>query len=162
MLFRLGRFTVRHRKGILVAAVLFVVGSFAVAGGVTDRLTSGGFYDPNSESERAASILQHEFGAQEPNVVLLVSAKHGTVDAPAVAAAGDALTRELAAERGVGQVASYWSLGGAPPLKSDGGRQALVLGAIRGSDDHVNDMIKEISPRFTRDTTELHIRVGGR
>src|SRR5213075_1194891 len=61
MLARLGRFTVRHRKGILVAAVLFVVGSFAIAGNVTDRLTSGGFYDPHSESEQAAAILQHDF-----------------------------------------------------------------------------------------------------
>ncbi len=162
MLVRLGQFTVHRRRGILVAAVLFVVASFAIAGGVTDRLTSGGFYDPNSESERAASILQHEFAAQEPNVVLLVTAKHGTVDARAIAAAGRALTRELAAEQGVGQIASYWSLGNAPPLRSDDGRQALVLGAIRGSDDHVNDVIKELSPRYTRDTSEVRVQVGGR
>jgi RND superfamily putative drug exporter len=162
MLVRLGRFTVHHRKGILVAAVLFVLGSFAVAGGVTSRLTSGGFYDPNSESERAAATLQHNFKTQEPNVVLLLTAKHGTVDTQAVAAAGRALTSELAAQRDVGQVASYWSLDNAPPLESHNGRQALVLGAIRGSDDHVNDVIKTLSPRFTRDTAVVHVGVGGR
>src|SRR5262245_28230205 len=149
MLTRLGRFIVRHPKAILAAVVLFVVASFAVAGGVTDRLTSGGFYDPHSESERAAAILQREFRTQDPNVVLLVTAKHGTVDNPSVARAGRDLTTELAAQHDVSQVASYWSLGNAPPLKSTSGRQALVLAAIPGSDDHVNDVIKVVSPRFT-------------
>src|SRR5262249_23562093 len=155
-----GRFIVRHPKAILAAVVLFVVVSFGVAGGVADRLTSGGFYDPNSESERAASLLQQQFGTQDPNIVLLVTAKRGTVDRTAVARAGRALTDELAAQDDVSQVASYWSLGNAPPLKSNDGRQALVLAAIPGSDDHVNDVIKVVSPRFTHDNATVRVAVG--
>ena len=81
--------------------MLFVLASFAVAGGVADRLTTGGFADPSSESERAASILEHQFHTKDPNLVLLVTAKHGaSVDDPAVAAAGQRqLTSELAATR---------------------------------------------------------------
>ena len=132
MLTRLGLFIVRRRRAILVGAVLFVVASFAVAGGVASRLTSGGFADPNSESERAAVLLQRQFGAKEPNVVLLVSARHGSVDDAAVRAAGLRVTRELARQPSVGQVASYWSLDDAAPLESKDGRQALVLGVIAG------------------------------
>ena len=162
MLTRLGLFIVRRRRAILVGAVLFVVASFAVAGGVASRLTSGGFADPNSESERAAAQLQRQFGAKEPNVVLLVSAKHGSVDDAAVRAAGLRVTRELARQPSVGQVASYWSLHDAAPLESKDGRQALVLGVIAGSDDHVNDVAKVLSPKFTRDDAVVRVAVGGR
>src|SRR5215471_6790211 len=160
MLARLGRFTFRHRRAVLIGSLLFVVASFAVAGGVADRLTTGGFADPNSESERAASILEHQFHAKDPNLVLLVTAKGGaTVDDPAVAAAGRQLTSELAATRYLQQVASYWSLQNAPPLKSRGGHQALVLGVISGSDSQVADRIGAISDHFTRDGATVRVAV---
>ena len=163
MLARLGRFIFHHRRAVLVSSLLFVLASFAVAGGVADRLTTGGFADPSSESERAASILEHQFHTKDPNLVLLVTAKHGaSVDDPAVAAAGRQLTSELAATRHLQQVASYWSLNDAPPLKSSGGHQALVLGVIAGSDKQVGDRIGAISDHFTRDNAAVKVAVGGR
>ena len=163
MLARLGRFTFRHRRAVLVGTLLFVLASFAIAGGVAGRLTTGGFTDPSSESERAASILEHQFHAKDPNIVLLVTAKHGTsVDDPAVAAAGRRITQELASTRYLQQVASYWSLRDAPPLKSRDGHRALVLGVIAGSDNQVGDRIGAISEHFTRDEPALQIAVGGR
>ena len=161
MLIGLGRFTVRWRKAILVGAAVFVVASFVIAGGVADKLTAGGFADPHSESERAAAILQREFGSLDPNVVLLVTAKHGTVDDAAVAAAGTKITQELSDKLG-NTVASYWSLGNAPPLASKNHTQALVLGVITGGDDHVDDVIKVLSPEFTRDNATVKVAVGGR
>ena len=107
-------------------------------------------------------LLQRQFGAKEPNVVLLVSAKHGSVDDAAVRAAGLRVTRELSRQPSVGQVASYWSLDDAAPLESKDGRQALVLGVIAGSDDHVNDVAKVLSPKFTRDDAVVRVAVGGR
>jgi RND superfamily putative drug exporter len=161
MLIGLGRFTVRWRKAILVGAAVFVVASFVIAGGVADKLTTGGFADPSSESERAAAILQHQFGSLDPNVVLLVTAKHGTVDDAAVAAAGTKITQELSDRLG-STVASYWSLGNAPPLASLNPLQALVLGVITAGDDHVDDVIKTLSPEFTRDNATVNVSVGGR
>jgi RND superfamily putative drug exporter len=162
MLVRLGRFVVRHRKSVLAAAAVFVLASFAIAGGVADRLSSGGFADPNSESERATALLTREFGTQEPNVILLVTAKHATVDDPSVATAGRAVTAQLAGESGVRNVVSYWTLDDAAPLKSTTGREALVLGVIPGSDDHVANVIKRVSPEFTRDGNVVKVAVGGR
>ena len=94
--------------------------------------------------------------------MLLVSAKHGSVDDAAVRAAGLRVTRELARQPSVGQVVSYWSLDDAAPLESKDGRQALVLGVIAGSDDHVNDVAKVLSPKFTRDDAVVRVAVGGR
>ena len=161
MLSRLGRFTVRRRKLVLVATFLLVLVAGALGTGVADRLTAGGFADPKSESEQAKDLLDRRFGAARPNLVLLVTPHRGDVDAPATADAGRALTRELAREPGVGNVVSYWSLGEAPPLRSRSGDRALVLAAIRGDEDRVNDRIKQLSPHYTRHGPTVEVAVGG-
>src|SRR5436190_24170659 len=100
MLHRLGEFTVRRRRWILAGALVFFVAAGAFGGKVAKSLSTGGFDDPASESSRATQVLQDEFGTGSPNVVLLVRAKHGTVDSPDVRAEGLSLTRQLAGERG--------------------------------------------------------------
>jgi RND superfamily putative drug exporter len=162
MLTRLGRFSVRHRRSILVATVMLVVGSFAFAGGVAEKLSSGGFADPQSESEQATRLLEEHFHVAPSNLVLLVHAREGDVDRPGVAAEGRALTSELAAEHGVTNVVSYWSLGNAPPLRSHDGRYALVVGLIPGSEDHVDDVITALAPRYARSDDAMSVAVGGR
>ncbi len=99
MLVRLGQFTVRRRRMILIVSVVLFALAGAIGGGVAEHLSSGGFDDPGAESTRAGEVIDDVFHAGEPNVVLLVTATNGDVDAPAVAAAGQALTAELAADR---------------------------------------------------------------
>src|SRR4029453_11819110 len=98
MLERLGRFLPRRRWLVLAATPVAVVGAGALGGGAVTRLKAGGFDDPAAESTRAAKVLQEEFGAGEPNLVLLVTAKGGQVDDPAAAEVGAALTRRLRAD----------------------------------------------------------------
>src|SRR5262249_61087810 len=98
MLARLGRFSVAHRKAVLVGTALFFVLAATLGGGVASHLTSGGFNDPNSESSRARDTIKHDFGKQEPDLALLVTAKRGSVGAPHVGSAADALTSKVAAE----------------------------------------------------------------
>jgi RND superfamily putative drug exporter len=81
-----------------------------------------------------------------PNVVLLATAPGGDVDSPAAAAAGQALTDELAAEKGVTDVVSYWSEGKAPPLRSDDGSRALVDRPHRRRRRPVDGRIEELRP----------------
>jgi hypothetical protein len=81
-----------------------------------------------------------------PNLVLLVTAKHGSVDDPAVTAEGAALTQELAGEPAVQQASSYWTLGSAAPLCSDDGRQALVLARVAGNGDQVDQAVQQLLP----------------
>ncbi len=150
---------VRRRKVILTATIVaFVLAGFFGAG-VADKLTSGGFDDPDSEASVAARTLEDRFGIEDPNIVLLVSANGGSVDDQQVAAQGAALTQELAAEPDLEQVYSYWTTG-IPSLKSATGEQALVIGVIEGSDDHVKERIEALSPKYTRDG-ELEVGVGG-
>ena len=161
MLARLARFTVRRRKRVLLVSLVLFALAGAIGGGVADHLSSGGFEDPGAESTQAAAVIEDVFHGGQPNLVLLVTANDGNVDAPAVAAAGAALTAELAATEGIEQASSYWSLGSAPPLRSDDGRQALVLARIAGDEDAVGDRIEHLSPAFTRTTGDIAVRVGG-
>jgi len=159
MLAVLARAVIARRRLVLVLAAVTFALAGALGGGVAQELSSGGFEDPDSESARADDLLLDTFGAGVPNVVLLVRATNGTVDD--VAAAGTALTQELAAEADVTDVVSYWTLGNAPPLRSEDGTEALVLARIEGDEDHVGERIEALSPAFTRDTGEIEVAVGG-
>src|SRR5438270_7682680 len=108
MLGRLARFTIRRRRPILVASVGFVVVAGVFGGGVAKFLSSGGFNDPNSESSKAADVLQGTFHTSQPNLILLVTAHGVSLTDPAVVQRGRALTAQLAAEPDMGQVASFW------------------------------------------------------
>jgi RND superfamily putative drug exporter len=168
MLERLGGFTVRHRKAVLVGSVILLVVYAGFFGGVIQRLTSGGFEDPDTQSVETRQLLDDEFGAGDPNLVLLVTAKEGTVDDRDVAAAGLELTEQLAAERGVEQVVSYWSLGSPPPLAGNDGKQALVLGRMvapesidKQEEDFLDERVGEISEKYTQDGELIAVGIGG-
>src|SRR5438309_2012498 len=162
MLSRLARFTVRRRRRILVGSLIALVLAGAFGGSVAKHLSSGGFTDPNAESTKAEQALERVYHSGNPNLLLLVTARNGSVDDRAVAAEGIALARQLASEPGVSNVASYWTLGSPPPLRSNDRRQALVLALIKGTDDQVRDRIKILSPRYTRQDQTITVGVGGR
>jgi RND superfamily putative drug exporter len=161
MLTRLGKLAVERRRWIVIIGLVGFIVAGALGGGVASLLSSGGFDDPNAESTRAADALEDRFGSGQANLILLVTAKSGSVDDDAAAAAGAALTKELAGEPGIAQAFSYWSLGSPPPLRSHDGSQALVLARIAGDDDQVDDRIDRIAPKFTRDDSTLEVGVGG-
>src|SRR5215213_848933 len=116
---RLGSFAVRRRRAVLAGTALFFVIAAALGSGVFDKLSTGGFQDPDAESTRAADLLEARFGQGDPNLVLLVTPDGDDVDAPEAVEAGTALTGRLADEAGVAQAVSYWTLGSPPPLRSD-------------------------------------------
>ena len=167
MLTRFARLSTNHARAVVIAAVVMFALAGAVGGGVADHLTSGGFDDPSSESERADDALAERFDTGVPNLLLLVTARNGDVDDPAVAAAGQALTDQLASEHGVADVVSYWSEGNAPPLRSDNGNRALVVARVEGTDDQVEDRVTELAPRYERwagaggGSAAVDVEVGG-
>jgi RND superfamily putative drug exporter len=158
MFARIGRLVVDHRRVIVVLGAVAVVVAAIFGGEVASRLTDGGFTDPDSESATAGRLLAEEFGSAEPNLILMVTG--GDVDAPDVAEAGRALTAELAGETDVADVVSYWSLGGAAPLRSEDGTQALVLGRVTVDDDELAGRMEALAADYTR-TGLIDVQVGG-
>jgi RND superfamily putative drug exporter len=82
----LGRLVTRRRWWVLALALAFLPVAGLLGGSVEGHLSAGGFDDPGSESSRAARLLLADFHTGEPNLVLLVTAHGGSVDAPAVGA----------------------------------------------------------------------------
>jgi len=167
VLARLAGVAIRRRRRVLFVALVAFVASGAIGGGVADQLSSGGFDDPDAESTIVESVLLEEFDSGTPNVLLLVEARGGDVDDPAVAQAGIALADELAAEDFDGlsmtQVLSYWALPAGNPLASDDGRQALVLARYPGNDSQLVEASAEWIDRYSRDdpASPIAVRVGG-
>src|SRR6516165_2576588 len=161
MLRRLATSVVAHRRAVLVGAVLVLLGAFAYGGKVTSKLNNGGFQDPSAPSTRANAVLDQQFRTGTPNLVLVVTAAHGSVDSPAAAAAGRALTAQVAGTGGIDTAASYWSLADAPPLRSTDGHRALVLAHLTGTDDQVNKRIKQIEPALLGAHGPVTVAVSG-
>ncbi|MFF8832810.1 MMPL family transporter [Streptomyces sp. NPDC015131] len=150
----------RSRLVVWLSVALAVVG-LALAAGAMDRLLLSRFESPGSESLRTRAVLQEEFGTGTPSVLLMVTARQGTVDDPAVAAEGRRLERELAGQDGVAEVASYWSRGGSPAMRATDGTQALVVARMAGTVTEARTRLAEFSPDFTRDGELVTVRVGG-
>ncbi|MEJ3743483.1 MMPL family transporter [Actinomycetes bacterium KLBMP 9797] len=157
---RLAELAVRAPKRILLVLLLITLGAGAYGSGTFQRLQGGGFDNPDSESARAALVLQETFGTATPNLVLLVSAPGG-VDAPAAAAAGEALVGRLAQEADVTAVTSYWTTGRLPTLRAGDGDRALVLARITGTANAVETRMKDLLPRYEGERDGLRVQVGG-
>ena len=161
MLERMAAGVVRRRAQVLLGTLLFLVLSGAIGGNVATHLSSGGFDDPDAESTKGDTILEERFPGGQPNLVLLVTAKEGTVDSVAVREEGSALTKRLGAEADVAGAVSYWSLGNAPPLKSKDGKQAVVLARVKGTQDEINERMATLGPAYSLSGPTTTVRVGG-
>ncbi|WP_405942348.1 MMPL family transporter [Streptomyces sp. NBC_00207] len=158
---RWGRLTATRSRLLAWTGVALAVIGLVLAAGTMDRLVLSRFESPGSESLRTRAVLEERFGTGTPGMLLMVTAAHGTVDDAAVAAEGRALERELTARDGVAEVASYWSRGGSPAMRSADGRQALVIARMAGTVTEARAALAQISPAFSRDGATVSVRVGG-
>jgi RND superfamily putative drug exporter len=162
---RLALFVVRKRWWVIAVALVALPLSALYGGGVHGKLSPGGFVDPGSESARTATAVAKEFpSSAQSDFVIVVTAKHGTVDSPDVRAAGRALTQRLGRAEGVLTSSSYWSndnLGKLSPLRSRDSRQALVFAALRGTDDSKIELAGKLAPEFDADTKVISTGVTG-
>ncbi|MUL42706.1 MMPL family transporter [Streptomonospora sp. PA3] len=158
---RLGRFTARRSGTVVVASIVATLVALLVAAGTLDRLVLSRFVSPGSESLRAADVLEEEFGTGTQNFLLLVTADQGGVDDADVRAAGEAIERDLAAEEGVAEVASYWSRGESPALRSEDGTQALIIARMGGDVTEARTRLGELSPEYTTGQGPISVAVGG-
>ncbi|MER6257664.1 MMPL family transporter [Streptomyces sp. NPDC001584] len=156
------RFVTARPRLTLLLALLVTALAVVAGGGVADRLGSGGWEDPGAQSTYAARALEREFPHSEPNLLLLVDAAPGTtgVDDPAVAAEAERLATALAAERGVVGVGSYWRTQ-LPTLRSEDGRQALVVARVQGDEKTATAALDRMAPRYEGEHGPVRVSLGG-
>jgi RND superfamily putative drug exporter len=157
----LARFVIHRRWLVLGATLVFLPIAAVVGGSVAEDLSVGGYADPNAESTVTGEILADEYDAAEADFVIVVTAKQGDVDSEAVAREGRRLTERLAGEEPVSNALSYWVPTTLPPLRSEDGRQALVIGSFEGGEDEAIHAAEELSPTYTVDNDVISTAVTG-
>ena len=124
---KLGHALVKRRKS---AVILFIVG-ILVAGGVGsmvfNRLDSGGYSNPKSDSYKVYTYLKDELKLSDPAVVIVVDAGQTDVTDPVVTQKALALEAKIAKEKDVTKTVSFWSSGQQPTFKSSDGKAAYIL-----------------------------------
>ncbi|MBT2898410.1 MMPL family transporter [Streptomyces sp. McG3] len=157
---RLAELAIRRSRSVLVVAAAALVLMGAVGAGAFGKLLGGGFDDPSSPSSRAAVVIDEKFGG-ETNLVLLVGAADGSVDSPAVRQSGQSLVAGLKEEKGLTNVVSYWDTG-SPDLRSEDGREAMVLAHVTGDETRQQENAQQIIDGYTgTQDGGLTVRAGG-
>ncbi len=159
MLQRYGQFVARRAKLLLTISLLVMVGAGVLGAGAFSRLSNGGFDDPDAESTQAQQLIDSRFGGQT-NLVLLVTAKSGTVDEPDAASAGRQLAQTLAAEPDVTDVISYFETR-APSLRSEDAASGLVLAHIEGDESQVTARSEHVIEKYAGDRGAVSVLAGG-
>ncbi|MEV5243512.1 MMPL family transporter [Streptomyces cinnamoneus] len=149
------------RRAVVSLLVLCLVATAAAVGayGVGERLAPGGWTPADAQSTRADAFLADRFGAGQPHLVLLATAKE-PVDTPRARQAGRELTGRLAADPRIAWVHGYWPHR-TPHLRSRDGRSALVAVRFGGEEKDVLAAGKEIAARETQRTGALTVSVAG-
>ena len=98
---RLGHVLVKYRK---IAVALFVIGILlagSIGSLIFNRLDSGGYSNPNSDSYKVYEYLRDDLKVQDPAVVVVVEAGTTDVTDPLVTQKGLALEKKMGQEVGV-------------------------------------------------------------
>ncbi|WND39547.1 MMPL family transporter [Streptomyces sp. BB1-1-1] len=157
---RIAELAIRRSRLVLVVAVVAVALMGAVGAGAFGKLKGGGYDDPASQSTRAGEAIEEKFGG-ETNLVLLVRAPEGRIDAPDAARSGRALAADLRKEADLENVISYWDADNAA-LRSEDGRDALVLAHVKGDETEQRENAKSVIDAYSGAYEGgLDVRAGG-
>jgi uncharacterized membrane protein YdfJ with MMPL/SSD domain len=136
MFARWGSFVYRGRRWIAALALAVAAVSLFFASRTSSVLSTGGWYDPNSQSQQVAAELESSFGQGGSSLVVLFQAP-GRADAASAAFQGEiaqALTRVKSDPR-VASIVGYAQTG-SPAFISNSGDAAWVLVKLNLSSDN--------------------------
>jgi len=165
MLERLTRRVIAAPRLVLTLTVVLLALAGIYGIGAAERMLSGGFEDPGSESTRAARVIDQTFGQGGPEVVIKLDAPAGTDIStdPAGAAVGTRITEELAALPYVQQpILSIWTAPDlAGELLSRDKSSTQIVAGVSGGDEFAPGHAEHIASTFTGERDGISVRVGG-
>lgn len=124
------QFLVKRRKSALTAFITLIALSTIWGFQSFDLLKAGGYDDPGSQSAKVSQLLDTEFDSKTPDVVIIADMA-GYVDSADSVAVAKLLTDKLKTFDGVEKVASYYTLGQTPSLRSTDGKAAYFFVTLR-------------------------------
>ncbi|WP_169813108.1 MMPL family transporter [Nocardia jejuensis] len=146
------------KLALVVIGIAFLlcgaVGSLTAA-----RLSNGGFVANDSESARAAEILERDYGMSGMQLVLTVESDGGMSGA---AARGNEIAQQLRGDSRVSRAVSPWT---DPQLSralvSRDGKVGLIVADVRGDENHAPGSARELADQYIGSRDGVTVRAGG-
>ena len=159
---KLGRFTVKRSKLVLLVFVITMVIAGGIGFTVLGKLDSGGYSDPNSESTKVWNYFKDNLNVRDAGVILVVDGQGKSVNDPKVVSDALALENAIQKVAGVSKTHSYWSGGNPPTLKSKDGNAAYLMIYTKSDDfKDVSKLGKEIQDKFDGNYKNLRVYATG-
>src|SRR5215216_4052118 len=162
LLGRLGSFTVRRRWYVIGAWVVLLAVMASFASGLQERLGSGGFEVPGSQSLAVQRDLERRFANQFPTTALVtVHDQTRTVDDPAFRSVVEGIAARVGAVPDVGGVASFPSTGSPAFVSPDRHTTYLVVG-LSGDQNTQLDTAPAVAEAARKDLPGgVEVEIGG-
>lgn len=151
----------RAPKTVLVIAGIAVVLCGLLGVHAPPRLSNGGFVATDSESARAAAILDRDYGMSGTQLVLTVESPGGA-RSPAAVARGGEIARQLQGDPRISTVVSPWTDPAAgAALTSTDGSIGLIAATVRGDENHAPASARELADQYRGTRDGVTVRAGG-
>jgi uncharacterized membrane protein YdfJ with MMPL/SSD domain len=139
MFVRWGRFVYRRRRWVAAAAVLVAVASFGFAARASSVLSTGGWYDPSSESQQVVQRLAADFGQGGGNAIVLFQAP-GRADAasPAFQAQVQSALDRVGADPRVASIVGFAQTGSTRFISTAGDATWVLINLNMSQDQAIN------------------------
>ena len=134
---RLGRHAVDHPRAVLAVWGLLLVGLGVLGLGLPDRLGTGGFDVPGSDSLQVQQLLETEFPGQSADPTVVVLQADTLSDAAGLPVAVAGVRDRVAVVEGVAGIRSYLDQGGAALLSADGRTTYLSISLAGDQNEQV-------------------------
>jgi RND superfamily putative drug exporter len=140
---RYGYFIARRRWVVLIVWLLILPAAGAIGSHAVPLLQSGGFVAVNSQSDRAAQILQKDFHADSGNIITAVlHSKSLTVSDPAFKKQVNLAAQRLRSVTRVKSVLTFYSTR-SPLLVSHDRHTTLVVASANGNQNQMQDVVTQ-------------------
>jgi RND superfamily putative drug exporter len=146
----------RARWGVLIVALVAVVGAALYGLGVFGALESGGFQDPQAQSTAELNLVTSKLSATSTDVIVLLRSDTATVQEPTFEQSAQSLITWLQARPEVAAVTSYYSTHSTNFISKDGHETFLSL-RLSGPDKAAQ--WKTLQPLIT--APDFHLLFGG-
>ncbi|MFF2554238.1 MMPL family transporter [Nocardia sp. NPDC058058] len=145
---------------LAIAAALLVV-SGALGSTLTEKLSAGGFLEPDTEGSRAAAVLAEHFGLTSMQMVFTVTGPAGATGQPVIDT-GRRIATELRAEHDVAGVLTPWDgTAAGAALRSTDGTIAAIIVSLHGNDNQAMNTSHRLAERFTGSDSAVTVAAGG-
>ena len=161
MFSRWGAFVYRHRRIVLVLAIVVGVLAASAAGRAASVLSAGGWLDPGSESAAVANRLADEFGAGRGALIAVYRGADGAdARSDAFQAAIAASLADLVKDPDVSGTIGYAETGDARFISNDG-RSAYVVVDLNVTDEASVPLIDRFESEIHEPTDGTELLLGG-